>query len=73
MADVQQVTLYIEVNTTLDIVSELKHHGWVIGKDFDFAYFKPEYDNFSYEPISRKAVFTFYDDSNASYFMLRWG
>ena len=69
----QQVTLYIEVNTTLDIIYELRKHGWVQGVDFDFAYFKPEYDDFSYEPIRRRAVFTFYDDSNASYFILRWG
>jgi hypothetical protein len=35
---VQQVTLYIDVDRTLKIVSELKKHGWVMGKDFDFAY-----------------------------------
>lgn len=73
----KQVTLYIDVNKTLQIVSELKQHGWVINKDFDFAYFKPEYDNFSgsnWEPeIEKHSVFTFYNDSNASYFMLRWG
>ena len=52
--------------------------GWVLGVDFDFAYYKPEYDNFTYtnnyDPIQeRRAVFIFYNDSNASYFMLRWG
>jgi hypothetical protein len=68
------VTLYIDVSRTLEIVSELKKLGWMIGKDFDFAYFKPTFDNFSYEAVNRKhTVFTFYNDSNASYFMLRWG
>jgi hypothetical protein len=71
-----QVTLYIDVHRTLEIVHELKHHGWVMGKDFDFAYHKPIYDSFSgsnWEPaLEKHTVFTFYNDSNASYFMLRW-
>lgn len=74
----QQVTLFIDVNKTLDIIHELRKQGWVQHVDFDFAYYKPEYDNFTYtnnyEPIQeRKAIFTFYNDSNATYFMLRWG
>ena len=70
----RQVTLLIDVNRTLEIVHELKKHGWIMGKDFDFAYYKAEYDNFSYDPLQEsKAVFTLYNDSNASYFMLRWG
>ena len=48
-----------------------------MGKDFDFAYHKPIYDNFSgsnWEPeLEKHTVFTFYNDINASYFMLRWG
>jgi hypothetical protein len=75
---VAEVTLYVDANTTINIVSELKQMGWVLGVDFDFAYYKPEYDNFTYtnnyDPIQeRRAVFIFYNDSNASYFMLRWG
>ena len=71
-----QVTLYIDVHRTLEIVHELKHHGWVMGKDFDFAYHKPIYDSFSgsnwEQELENHTVFTFYNDSNASYFMLRW-
>jgi hypothetical protein len=74
---VQQVTLHIDVSKTLEIVHELKKHGWVMGKDFDFAYHKAHYNDFSgsnWEPEELEhSVFTFYDDSNASYFMLRWG
>jgi len=71
---VKTITLYIDVNRTLEIVSELKQKGWKMGIDFDFAYFKPTFDNFSYEAVNRKrSVFTFYNDINASYFMLRWG
>ena len=72
-----QVTLNIDVSRTLGIVSELKQHGWVINKDFDFAYHKAIYNDFSgsnWEPEeSQHSVFTFYNYSNASYFMLRWG
>ena len=61
----------------MEIGQELRTSGWIQGVDFDYAYHKPEYDNFTYtnnyEPIQeRRAVFTFYNDSNASYFMLRW-
>ena len=70
----QKVTLYIDVNRTLEIVHDLKTHGWVMGKDFDFAYHKEMWDDFRSEPIrEHHTVFTFYNDSNASYFMLRWG
>ena len=71
-----QVTLPIDVNRTLEIVSELKRMGWVMGKDFDFAYFKPEYDNFTgfnYDPVKeRRTMFTFYNDSNASFFAIKY-
>ena len=70
----QQVTLYIDVNKTLEIVHELKTKGWVMGADFDFAHHRPEYDDFGHDfNFPRRTVFTFYNDVNASYFMLRWG
>ena len=68
----RQVPLYIDVDNTLDIVSELKQKGWVQGKDFDFAYHQSKWDEMIGE-IPKQTVFTFYNDSNASYFMLRWG
>ena len=64
----------IGVSKVLDIVAELRQLGWVQGVDFDFAYHKELWDNFSSGPVmERHTVFTFYNDSNASYFMLRWG
>jgi hypothetical protein len=70
----KQVTLYIDAKRTMEIGYELRSNGWVQGVDFDYAYYKAEYDNFSYEAVTpKRAVFTFYNDSNASYFMLRWG
>jgi hypothetical protein len=74
---VLQVTLYIDINKTLDIVSALRQHGWISGKDFDFACYKPKFDLFGgsnwESKMDRHTIFTFYNDSNASYFMLRWG
>jgi len=67
---IDEITVY----RLLDILQELREMGWVTGVDFDFAYHKPVYDNFSYDPVVRRhAMFTFYNESNASYFMLRWG
>ena len=58
----------------MEIGYELRSMGWIQGTDFDYAFYKAAYDNFSYDPIQeRRAVFTFYNDSNASYFMLRFG
>ena len=72
----QRVTLYIDISRTFEIVYELKKHGWVINKDFDFSYHKAQYNDFSgsnWEPEEAEhCVFTFYNDSNASYFILRW-
>ena len=74
----KQVTLFIDAKRTMEIGYELRKMGWVQGVDFDYSYYKADYDNFTYslnyDPIKdRRAVFTFYNDSNASYFMLRWG
>jgi hypothetical protein len=67
------ITLHINVTRTLEIVNELKQIGWVIGKDFDFAHYKAEWDNFSGDAVTpQKTVFTIYKDINSSYFMLRW-
>ena len=71
MAD---VILYITAKRTMEIGQELRSMGYVQGVDFDYAYYQEKYDNFSHDPIvKRHARFTFYNDSNASYFALRWG
>ena len=70
MAD---VILYITAKRTMEIGQELRSMGYVQGVDFDYSYYQEKYDNFSHDPIiKRHARFTFYDDSNASYFALKW-
>ena len=54
----------------MEIGHELRSMGWVQGVDFDYAYYPEKYDSFSHGPIvKRHSRFTFYNDSNASYFM----
>ena len=70
MAD---VILYITAKRTMEIGQELRSTGWRQGIDFDYAYYQEKYDNFSHDPVvKRHARFTFYNDSNASYFILRY-
>ena len=57
----------------MEIVRQLRERGLTQGKDFDFAYHKPTFDNFSYEAVHRRhTVFTFYDDKQATLFSLRY-
>jgi len=70
---VADVILYITAKRTMEIGQELRSMGYIQGVDFDYAYYRTEYDNFSHDPIQvRHAVFTFYNDTNASYFALKW-
>jgi len=70
---VADVILYITAKRTMEIGQELRSMGYIQGVDFDYAYYQEKYDNFSHDPIiKRHARFTFYNDSNASYFALKW-
>jgi len=70
---VADVVLFITAKRTMEIGQELRTMGYIQGVDFDYAYYQEKYDNFSHDPVvKRHARFTFYNDSNASYFALRW-
>ena len=71
----------MDVNTTLDIVRELRKQGLVQGTDFDFSYNKPIYTDWRVwdqaeesDPIvtPKHARFRFYDDKYATLFALRY-
>lgn len=59
----------------MSIVREMREMGWVQGKDFDFAYRPPMWDNkYSSEEIRAKhTVFKFYNEKYASLFALKYG
>lgn len=57
----------------VEIVHEMKKEGLVIGKDFDFSYQPPYYNNDGWSPIIQKqTVFTFYNEKIATWFTLKW-
>jgi hypothetical protein len=64
------------LDNVLDRVAELKAQGLVQHRDFDFAYFPPVIDNYTYTTIKdRHAIFTFHTElgkKHASLFALRW-
>lgn len=57
----------------LEIVREMKEHGYLQGKHFDFNYHPPRYNNDGWAPVTPKyTVFTFYEDKLATFFSLKW-
>jgi hypothetical protein len=57
----------------IDIVQELRSAGLQQGHDFDFAYYKERWDNFSHEPVvEQHTVFSFYQEELASWFTLKY-
>lgn len=63
--------LDIQVNEIMDIVKDVRLKGYVQGRDFDFEYRPPKYDNFSYEPVyNRCVIFRFYSEELATWFSL---
>ena len=74
----KEVTLDdIKVPTMLDIVHELKDQGWVQGQDFDFTYHPARAETgdslASFVVLCPSAVFTFYTEKYATYFVLKYG
>ena len=71
MVMIDVVIEHIDPSRVVEIVQELRSMGWMQGTDFDFAFHQSRWDEMTGD-IPRHTVFTFYNDSNASYFMLRW-
>jgi hypothetical protein len=66
----------IKVPIMLDIVHELKDQGWVQGQDFDFTYHPARHRTDTLESYivhMPSAVFTFYTEKYATYFVLKYG
>lgn len=65
--------LYDKDSTEISaVVKELSALGYIVGKDFDFAFSTARYDysNLRYTP--RKTVFKFHNEELASWFVMRW-
>lgn len=62
-----------DVQSILAIVAVLKSMGYVLDQDFTFSYHPPKWDSFSNDAVyNRHTVFTFKDDSVASWFALKY-
>jgi len=59
---------------TMEIVRELRSKGHVQGTDFDFEYHKPENNDWmaGEEYNERYTIFTFYKESLATWFALKY-
>lgn len=66
------VTIYYKsANEITEILRELKFdHGMVPGREFDFAYHPGYWDEMTGD-VPKKTVFTFYDESFATWFALK--
>jgi hypothetical protein len=62
-------------NTVIEIIKELRKMQYVQGVHFDFEYIPPKSDPVSghWVDSERYTIFTFYVDSLASWFTLKYG
>ena len=66
------VLLHVKAAQIVDIVHELRLVGYQTGQDFDFAYTPGGYDWQSLETTSAQTEFTFYTQSAATWFALKY-
>lgn len=60
-------------NDVMELVKELRSLGYIQGKDFDFEYHRPKYNDWSGDAVyNRYTIFTFYKDELATWFELRY-
>lgn len=56
-----------------EIARDLKHQGYKINVDFDYAYHPPKWDHFGHEePTRRYTIFTFYNEKHATFFSIKY-
>jgi hypothetical protein len=55
----------------MDIAAKLRLDGWVLGKDFDYAYYPGRWDGMIGD-VPARTIFTFYTEKYATMFSLRW-
>ena len=65
------------VNEILPMVTSMRDRGWVLNRDFSFAYHNATFDNDGYEALPRihtprRTVFTFYREELATLFTLTY-
>jgi len=60
-------------NDVIELVRELRNNGYVQGKDFDFEYRPPKYDDWAMDAeYNRTTIFMFHTEELATWFSLRY-
>lgn len=54
------------------LLDELKQHGYVVNRDFEWSYFPTNWDYFTNTTTDRGVTFAFKDDTAASWFLLKY-
>lgn len=62
----------VSVDGMLKIVYDLKNQGYIANKEFEFAYYPPNYDFFSGVGDKSYVVFSFEDEQLATWFSLKY-
>ena len=61
------------VSEILPMVTSMRDRGWVLNRDFSFAYHTATYNNDGYEAVTpRRTVFTFFTEELATLFTLTY-
>lgn len=68
----ETIRLEKNISTIMDIVYEMRSIGYKQGVDFDFAYHAPEYDYVGSITEVAFTEFMFYNNSLASWFVLKY-
>jgi hypothetical protein len=68
----ESVKLTHPVSKILDIVGDMKHQGYRLGVDFDFSYHPYQFDQFSGDETLAYTEFLFYNNSLASWFVIKY-
>lgn len=65
------VRTHDSVARVIEIVNDIRAHGYIQGRDFDFVYHPSRQDNFSQYEVAY-TEFLFYNTSLSSWFVLKY-
>jgi len=64
---------HVTIDQALKFKQQLKDAGLVMDHDYEWAFYRAEYDNFSYNAVSpRRVEFRFQDAKLATFYQLMW-
>lgn len=64
--------LHLSTNDISDILKQMRDAGFYVGKDFEFLFSPSSYDYHNLEVVPRSTRFSFYNQSIATWFALKY-